>query len=99
MSEGKKTWFRCTQVVLNLLELSLAIVCTGLIDQPMNDNMQPNVHHISLVSVAYASFIFVNTIVILGHLNDVRMPQLMVSARTSTHTTRDWSGEITIYKD
>jgi uncharacterized membrane protein len=89
MSEDKKIFVRRIQVVLKVVELSLAIVCLGLIVDPINHKMQPNAHHISLVSVAYAGFIFVNTIAIIGQLKAERMPQLMVSRRRSTKTPRD----------
>jgi hypothetical protein len=87
MSEDKKILARRVQLVLKIVELSLAIVCVGLIVDPINHKMQLNMHHVGLVYVTYAGFIFINTIVILGQMKSERMPQLMVCARVTYHSS------------
>jgi hypothetical protein len=83
MSEDKKIFARRVQLVLKVVELSLAIICVGLIVDPINHKMQLDMHHVGLVYVTYAGFIFINTIVILGQIKCERMPQLMVRARVT----------------
>jgi hypothetical protein len=83
MSEDRKIFARRVQLVLKIVELSLAIICVGLIVDPINHKMQLNMHHVGLVYVAYAGFIFINTIVIIGQMKAERMPQLMVCTRVT----------------
>jgi hypothetical protein len=80
MSEDKKRFVRRVQLILKIVELSLAIVCVGLIVDPIDHKMQLNMHHVGLVYVTYAGFIFINTIVIIGQLKAECMPQLLVRA-------------------
>jgi hypothetical protein len=89
MSEDQKILVRRVQVVLKFVQLGLAVICVGLIVDPINHKMQSNAHYIILVSAAYGGFIFINTIVILGHLRAQRMPQFMV---------RSWSEYRTGYR-
>jgi hypothetical protein len=78
MPEDRNTLVSRLQFILKVVELSLSIVCMGLIVDPMNHKLQLNVHHIGLVYVAYAGFIFINTVVIIGQTRAERMPQFMV---------------------
>jgi hypothetical protein len=78
MSEDQNMLVSRGQFVLKIVELSLSIVCMGLIVDPMNHKLQLNIHHIGLVYVAYAGFILINTIIIMGQTRAERMPQFMV---------------------
>jgi hypothetical protein len=78
MSEDQNMPVIRGQFVLKIVELSLSIICMGLIVDPMNHKLQLNIHHIGLVYVTYAGFIFINTVVIIGQTRAERMPQFMV---------------------
>jgi hypothetical protein len=54
----------------------------GLIVDPINHKLLPNIHHLGLVYVAYAGFILINTIVIIGLARSERMPHFMVGTAT-----------------
>ena len=82
MPEDQNVLVSRVQFVLKVVELSLSIVCMGLIVDPMNHKLQVNLHHIGLVYVAYAGFILINTIVIIGQTRAERMPQFMVGTET-----------------
>jgi len=82
MSEDQNVLVSRVQFVLKIVQLSLSIVCMGLIVDPMNHKLQLNIHHIGLVYVAYAGFILINTIVIIGQTRAERMPQFMVGTAT-----------------
>jgi hypothetical protein len=82
MSEDQKAIVSRVQFFLKVVELSLSIVCMGLIVDPMKQKLQLNIHHIGLVHVAYAGFILINTIVIIGQTRAERMPQFMVGTAT-----------------
>jgi hypothetical protein len=85
MSEDQKIFARRIQLTLKIVELGLAIICVGLIVDPINHKMQLNMHHVGLVYVTYAGFIFINTIVIIGQLKSERIPQLMVRASAASN--------------
>jgi hypothetical protein len=78
MSEDQKIFVRRVQLALKVLELSLAIVCVGLIVDPINHKMQLNMHHVALVAVAYTGYIIINSVAVVGQMKAERMPQLMV---------------------
>jgi len=82
MSEDQNVVVSRIQFVLKVVELSLSVVSMGLIVDPMNHKLQLNIHHIGLVYVAYAGFILINTIVIIGQTRAERMPQFMVGTAT-----------------
>lgn len=82
MSENQNVLVSRVQFLLKVVELGLSIVCMGLIVDPMNHKLQLNIHHIGLVYVAYAGFILINTIVIIGQTRAERMPQFMVGTAT-----------------
>lgn len=82
MLENQNERVSRVQFILKVVELCLSIVCMGLIVDPMNHKLQLNIHHIGLVYVAYAGFILINTIVIIGQARAERMPQFMVGTET-----------------
>ncbi|XP_069685013.1 uncharacterized protein [Periplaneta americana] len=77
MSEDQKIMVKRVQFLLKVVELSLSIICVGLIVDPINHKMQLNMHHVALVYATFAGYIVVNTVIIIGQVKAERMPQYM----------------------